>query len=262
MPRKKRKPAHDMADRVDAVRLRAGLLLTEFRQRLIEDGTYEVSYQSVQNYHHDRPAPITYLVRVAEVFKADFTYLATGRRYEPAFGPPTSFRKGEGHFGPDPKEGDRQAEQQDWQEVHTLTAEEAITFATERTNFFAPLLQAAGGVRVDSLSTLVDRVRRIAGRKGMMDPEPEGNLMPGHYAAPSEYEERLSAVLQSYQMFDELFGRAWKGMREIVAHEFGAEAGKSFTLHQQLRFADGLMVVLRGLFPDYGEPAIRKTDDD
>ena len=79
MPRKKRRPSHDMADRLEAVRERAGALsltgplsLTEFRRRLIADGDYEVSYQATQNYHFDRPAPIQYLAKVAEVFGADF----------------------------------------------------------------------------------------------------------------------------------------------------------------------------------------------
>jgi len=73
MPRKKRVPAHDMARRLEAVRERSGLRLSDFRGRPLEDGDYDVSCQAVQNYHFDRPAPIAYLAKVAKVFEGDFT---------------------------------------------------------------------------------------------------------------------------------------------------------------------------------------------
>lgn len=52
--------------------------LRDFWRRLVEDGTYEISYEAVRNYHSDRDPPVEYLVRVSQVFTVNLEWLATG----------------------------------------------------------------------------------------------------------------------------------------------------------------------------------------
>lgn len=73
-----REPEGDMGKRLETVRLRAGLTLADFHRRL--GGSEFCSYQTVQNYHFDRQPSVQYLVRVADVFEEDLTWLATGQR--------------------------------------------------------------------------------------------------------------------------------------------------------------------------------------
>lgn len=72
-----------MAERLEHVRQIRGVpTLSEFHRRLIEQrgegDSFQVSYAAARNYHYDREAPASYLVRVADVFDVRLRWLLTG----------------------------------------------------------------------------------------------------------------------------------------------------------------------------------------
>ena len=68
-----------VSDRLEHLRDRISMdTLRDFWRALVEDGSYQISYEAVRNYHSDRDPPIGYLVRVSDVFGADLRWLATG----------------------------------------------------------------------------------------------------------------------------------------------------------------------------------------
>ena len=79
-------PVHQQVKSAEAMRLEHIRLkraegspsLREFHRRLTEDGRYDISYQSVQKYHQDRPVPAHYMAQVARVFGVDAGWLVTG----------------------------------------------------------------------------------------------------------------------------------------------------------------------------------------
>ena len=75
-------PKRDISRRLEEVRAHTGYpSLRSFWARLAEDWTDEkarVSYEAARNYHYDRDPPVSYLVRVSEVFNVSLEYLATG----------------------------------------------------------------------------------------------------------------------------------------------------------------------------------------
>ncbi len=71
--------ASSVSKRLENVRARVSLAtLRDFWRALVDDGTYNVSYEAVRNYHSDRDPPVDYLVRVSDVFGVDLHWLATG----------------------------------------------------------------------------------------------------------------------------------------------------------------------------------------
>lgn len=47
-----------------------------------KDGDDYVSYEAAVTYHHNRPAPVKYLVRISETFQVSVDWLATGRSFD------------------------------------------------------------------------------------------------------------------------------------------------------------------------------------
>ena len=83
-------PKTPVAERLEHVReIRGVPTLSEFHRKLLErrgeDDNFQVSYAAARNYHYDRDAPASYLVRVAEVFNVRLPWLLTGE------GEPTEF---------------------------------------------------------------------------------------------------------------------------------------------------------------------------
>ncbi len=75
-------PKRPISRRLEQVRAAKRVeTLLDFHERLTEDSGLEVSYSGVRNYHYDRDPPISYLERVAEVFKVRLAWLVTGERY-------------------------------------------------------------------------------------------------------------------------------------------------------------------------------------
>ena len=234
-------PSLDMAARLEGVRKRAGdPPLTEFRRRLLGDGDYEVSYQAVQNYHFDRPAPVDYLARVAEVFGADFKYLATGH-----------------HEARTSKETPMLDE---WLATEStldsgrwmVLMNDAEAYIETNSRFFWPIEKArrSKDLLFPSLVLITDKLYARAGRPGpLADPED---------VPPEEILKRFQHITKSLQLLDDVFATAWEGMREIVAHVCGRDGADAFTLAQQIYAMDGMLLVLSGLFPDYGDPAAFK----
>ena len=105
----------------------------------------------------------------------------------------------------------------------------------------------------EHLAFIVERMRDRAPRSGlnlMLSPQADSFL--------AGLDELLAHNRRSYQLLDGVFATAWEGMREIVEHEFGREEADGLSLKQQRRFREGLLLVLNGLFPDYGDPAAFK----
>ncbi len=76
---RRRGPEIDIAQRLEYVRGHSNCTtLRDFWRELTLDGAYQVSYEAVRNYHHDREPPVEYLVQVARVFDVDLEWLATG----------------------------------------------------------------------------------------------------------------------------------------------------------------------------------------
>lgn len=76
---RRRGPEIDIAQRLEHVRGHSRCVtLRDFWRELTLDGDYQVSYEAVRNYHHDREPPVEYLVQVARVFDVDLEWLATG----------------------------------------------------------------------------------------------------------------------------------------------------------------------------------------
>ncbi|MEJ2206042.1 MAG: hypothetical protein P8170_18255 [Gemmatimonadota bacterium] len=72
-------PEIAIAERLEHVRGHVNCgTLRDFWRELTADGGYQVSYEAVRNYHHDREPPVEYLVQVARVFGVDLEWLATG----------------------------------------------------------------------------------------------------------------------------------------------------------------------------------------
>ncbi|MCG6954959.1 MAG: helix-turn-helix domain containing protein [Gemmatimonadetes bacterium] len=72
-------PEIAIAERLEHVRGRVRCsTLRDFWRELTLDGAYQVSYEAIRNYHHDREPPVEYLVQVARVFGVDLQWLATG----------------------------------------------------------------------------------------------------------------------------------------------------------------------------------------
>ena len=72
-------PEIAIAERLEHVRGRVSCsTLRDFWRELTLDGGYQVSYEAMRNYHHDREPPVEYLVQVARVFGVDLEWLATG----------------------------------------------------------------------------------------------------------------------------------------------------------------------------------------
>ena len=82
-PRPGPAPKTEMAQRLEHVRKMRGIpTLSEFHRKLIEPrdegDAFQVSYAAARNYHYDRDAPASYLVRVADVFGVRLRWLLTG----------------------------------------------------------------------------------------------------------------------------------------------------------------------------------------
>jgi hypothetical protein len=73
-------PEIPTAERLEHVRRNVHCVtLRDFWRELTVEGGYQISYEAVRNYHHDREPPVDYLVQVAKVFDADLHWLATGQ---------------------------------------------------------------------------------------------------------------------------------------------------------------------------------------
>lgn len=68
-----------LAVRLEYVRREAqSRTLKDFWRRLTGDGSYDISYEAVRNYHSHRDPPVDYLVQVSRVFGVSLKWLATG----------------------------------------------------------------------------------------------------------------------------------------------------------------------------------------
>jgi hypothetical protein len=255
MPRNKRKPNHDMAGRLEAVRSRTGLRLTDFRKRLLEGGEYEVSYQAVQNYHFDRSAPIDYLVRVAEVFGADFTYLATGTHTVAETSSPRTTHEYIDLLGIASDLGRKTQNMEFPKELEGMVSD--LRRQTQHMELRAEarrrLNQQPDGARflLSELNSVAREVRRRVGHLDLFQAIAMWN--------PDDPETDMEGQIQDFLALrgelDDMFADTWEGMREIVANEFGDEAVERLTLEQQIRFNDAMVLALTCLFPDHGDPA-------
>jgi hypothetical protein len=259
MPRKKRKPNHDMARPLEAIRSRTGLRLTKFRERLLEGGEYEVSYQAVQNYHFDRPAPIDYLARVAEVFGADFTYLATGTHtVAETSSLPTSARTTHEYIDLLGIASDLERKTQNKEfpkELEGMVSD--LRRQTQHMELRAEartrLNQLPDGARflLDELDSVAIEIRRRAGHLNLYQLIDMWN--------PDDPERDMEGQIQDFLALrgelDDVFANTWEAMRDIVACEFGAESVERLTFEQQIRFTNAMALALSCLFPDHGDPS-------